>query len=83
MNLKDKKALNHLEWIYPNQEVVYMNTGNFGIKFKGMVFKSDLEKINSIGFDIENIQQWEGDKPLQYGVIVTIKDRIKQRGDIE
>ena len=83
MNQVDKKTLEHLEWVYPNLDVVYMGTNNFGVKFKGMVFKSDLEKINQIGFEIENIQDWQGDRILDSGLIVTIKDRNHARGITE
>lgn len=75
----DRKVIEHLEWIYPRQEVSLMSTGAYGLKFHGMVHKSDLEKINHIGFEVAHIQSYEGNSVLDYGLILTIKDRRTNR----
>ena len=79
MNVIDKKAIDHLNWIYPRQEIVFMGTGSYGIKFQGMVHESDLDKINQIGFSVSHIQSYDEGSIKDAGLIVTIKDRNKAR----
>jgi len=55
-------------------KVSLMGTNKHGIHYKGMMFKSDFDKLNEIGFDVVCVQS--DDKG---NIIATIKDRHKDR----
>ena len=59
-----------LEKAYPNRKISKMGSTTQGILYENLVFKSDLEKINILGFDIVCIQASKD------SVLVTVRERL-------